>query len=153
MSNNPDGNFNFITIQSKPFSGQKPGTSGLRKKVPEFQQQHYTENFIQCVLDGGLGENKRGSILVVGGDGRFLCSQAVNIIIKVAAANGVSKLIIGQDGILSTPAVSHLIRKNDNGKAINGGIILTASHNPGGPKNDFGIKFNCENGGPAPDNV
>uniref|UniRef100_A0A1I8BCH5 phosphoglucomutase (alpha-D-glucose-1,6-bisphosphate-dependent) n=1 Tax=Meloidogyne hapla TaxID=6305 RepID=A0A1I8BCH5_MELHA len=121
--------------------------------VPEFQQQHYTENFVQCVLDGGLGEKKLGAILVVGGDGRFLCAQAVNIIIKVAAANGVSKLIIGRDGILSTPAVSHLIRKKDTGKHINGGIILTASHNPGGPKNDFGIKFNCENGGPAPDNV
>ncbi|CAK5019969.1 unnamed protein product [Meloidogyne enterolobii] len=122
MSNNPNDKFAIISVESKPFAGQKPGTSGLRKKVPEFQQQHYTENFIQCVLDGGLGVNKRGSILVVGGDGRFLCAQAV------------SKLIIGRDGILS-------------------GIILTASHNPGGPKNDFGIKFNCENGGPAPDNV
>ncbi|CAK5089066.1 unnamed protein product [Meloidogyne enterolobii] len=134
MSNNPNDKFAIISVESKPFAGQKPGTSGLRKKVPEFQQQHYTENFIQCVLDGGLGANKRGAILVVGGDGRFLCAQAVNIIIKIAAANGVSKLIIGRDGILS-------------------GIILTASHNPGGPKNDFGIKFNCENGGPAPDNV
>nr|CAD2174750.1 unnamed protein product [Meloidogyne enterolobii] len=153
MSNNPNDKFAIISVESKPFAGQKPGTSGLRKKVPEFQQQHYTENFIQCVLDGGLGVNKRGSILVVGGDGRFLCAQAVNIIIKIAAANGVSKLIIGRDGILSTPAVSHLIRKKDDGRQINGGIILTASHNPGGPKNDFGIKFNCENGGPAPDNV
>ncbi|KAL3091545.1 hypothetical protein niasHS_005100 [Heterodera schachtii] len=141
------------TVQTKPFAGQKPGTSGLRKRVPEFQQSNYTENFVQCVLDGGLGEAKRGAVLVVGGDGRFLCPQAVNVIIKIAAANGVSKLIIGRDGILSTPAVSHLIRKRDNGRQINGGIILTASHNPGGPKNDFGIKFNCENGGPAPDNV
>ncbi|KAF7635972.1 hypothetical protein Mgra_00004693 [Meloidogyne graminicola] len=125
----------------------------VKRLVIEFQQQHYTENFIQCVIDGGLGENKRGAILVIGGDGRFLCSQVISIIIKVAAANGISKLIIGRDGILSTPAVSHLIRKKDNGKNINGGIILTASHNPGGPKNDFGIKFNCGNGGPAPDNV
>uniref|UniRef100_A0A915DKH0 Alpha-D-phosphohexomutase alpha/beta/alpha domain-containing protein n=1 Tax=Ditylenchus dipsaci TaxID=166011 RepID=A0A915DKH0_9BILA len=110
-------------------------------------------NFVQCVLDGGLGNDKRGSTLVVGGDGRFLCAQAVNVIIKVAAANGVSKLIIGQDGILSTPAVSRLIRKKDGGRFIHGGIILTASHNPGGPKHDFGIKFNCDNGGPAPDHV
>uniref|UniRef100_A0A914HZB9 phosphoglucomutase (alpha-D-glucose-1,6-bisphosphate-dependent) n=1 Tax=Globodera rostochiensis TaxID=31243 RepID=A0A914HZB9_GLORO len=145
--------FKTATVQTKPFAGQKPGTSGLRKRVPEFQQANYTENFIQCVLDGGLGNAKRGAVLVVGGDGRFLCPQAVNVIIKIAAANGVSKLIIGRDGLLSTPAVSHLIRKGDNGRQINGGIILTASHNPGGPKNDFGIKFNCENGGPAPDNV
>uniref|UniRef100_A0A915NXE1 Alpha-D-phosphohexomutase alpha/beta/alpha domain-containing protein n=1 Tax=Meloidogyne floridensis TaxID=298350 RepID=A0A915NXE1_9BILA len=109
MSSNPNDKFAIINVESKPFAGQKPGTSGLRKKVPEFQQQHYTENFIQCVLDGGLGANKRGSILVVGGDGRFLCAQAVNIIIKIAAANGVSKLIIGRDGILSTPAVTERI--------------------------------------------
>jgi len=83
----------------------------------------------------------------------FLCTQTVNVIIKICAANGVAKLIIGRDGILSTPAVSHLILKKDNGKLIKGGIILTASHNPGGPKHDFGIKFNCANGGPAPDNI
>ncbi|KAK6041901.1 phosphoglucomutase/phosphomannomutase, alpha/beta/alpha domain I [Cooperia oncophora] len=140
-------------VQTKPFQGQKPGTSGLRKRVPEFQQQHYTENFIQCVLDGGLGSKKKGATLVVGGDGRFLCKEAVNVIIKISAANGVSHLIIGQNGFLSTPAVSNLIRKGFQGKKIDGGIILTASHNPGGPKADFGIKFNCENGGPAPDGV
>uniref|UniRef100_A0A0N5C2G7 phosphoglucomutase (alpha-D-glucose-1,6-bisphosphate-dependent) n=1 Tax=Strongyloides papillosus TaxID=174720 RepID=A0A0N5C2G7_STREA len=136
-------------ISTKPFPGQKPGTSGLRKKVAEFQQPNYTENFIQCILDGGLGEKKHGSTLVVGGDGRYLCPETVSLIIKISAANGISKLIVGKDGILSTPAVSNLIRKNKT----SGGIILTASHNPGGPKNDFGIKFNCSNGGPAPDNV
>uniref|UniRef100_A0A7E4UXH9 phosphoglucomutase (alpha-D-glucose-1,6-bisphosphate-dependent) n=1 Tax=Panagrellus redivivus TaxID=6233 RepID=A0A7E4UXH9_PANRE len=139
--------FKVATVAVKPFAGQKPGTSGLRKRVPEFQQENYTENFIQAVLDGGLGAKKAGATLVVGGDGRYLLPQAINVIIKIAAANGVKKLIIGKDGILSTPAVSNLIRK----RHTSGGIILTASHNPGGPKNDFGIKFNCENGGPAPD--
>ncbi|KAK6735443.1 hypothetical protein RB195_018575 [Necator americanus] len=140
-------------ISTKPFQGQKPGTSGLRKRVPEFQQEHYTENFIQAVLDGGLGAKKKGSVLVVGGDGRFLSLEAVIVIIRIAAANGVARLIIGQNGFLSTPAVSNLIRMGFDGKKIDGGIILTASHNPGGPKGDFGIKFNCENGGPAPDSV
>uniref|UniRef100_A0AC34GPJ5 Phosphoglucomutase n=1 Tax=Panagrolaimus sp. ES5 TaxID=591445 RepID=A0AC34GPJ5_9BILA len=139
--------FKVQVVPTKPYQGQKPGTSGLRKRVPEFQQEHYTENFIQCVIDGGLGSNKQGSTLVVGGDGRYLCPQAVSVIIKICAANGVKKLIIGRDGIFSTPAVSNLIRK----RKTDGGIILTASHNPGGPKNDFGIKFNCNNGGPAPD--
>uniref|UniRef100_A0A914X8D8 phosphoglucomutase (alpha-D-glucose-1,6-bisphosphate-dependent) n=1 Tax=Plectus sambesii TaxID=2011161 RepID=A0A914X8D8_9BILA len=141
------------TVSTKPFEGQKPGTSGLRKQTPVFQQEHYTENFIQCILDGGLGDNKRGAVLVVGGDGRFLCPETTNVIIKIAAANGLSKLIVGQNGFLSTPAVSCMIRKKDGGNTISGGIILTASHNPGGPKGDFGIKFNCENGGPAPDHV
>ncbi|KAI1705102.1 phosphoglucomutase/phosphomannomutase, alpha/beta/alpha domain I domain-containing protein [Ditylenchus destructor] len=153
MSDPVEATFKVEAVTTKPYAGQKPGTSGLRKRVPEFQQEHYTENFVQCVLDGGLGKDKQGSTLVVGGDGRFLCPQAVSVIIKVAAANGVSKLIIGQDGVLSTPAVSRLIRKRDGGRFIHGGIILTASHNPGGPKNDFGIKFNCDNGGPAPDQV
>ncbi|CAJ0606553.1 unnamed protein product [Cylicocyclus nassatus] len=141
------------TVQTKPFQGQKPGTSGLRKRVPEFQQEHYTENFIQAVLDGGLGNKKKGATLVVGGDGRYLLMEAVNVIIKIAAANGIGHLIIGQNGFFSTPAVSNLIRKGFEGKHIDGGIILTASHNPGGPKADFGIKYNCENGGPAPDHV
>jgi len=139
--------FKVQVVPTKPYQGQKPGTSGLRKRVPEFQQEHYTENFIQCIIDGGLGANKQGATLVVGGDGRYLCPQAVSVIIKICAANGLKKLVIGQDGIFSTPAVSNLIRK----RKTNGGIILTASHNPGGPKNDFGIKFNCDNGGPAPD--
>ncbi|KAI6170116.1 Alpha-D-phosphohexomutase domain containing protein [Aphelenchoides besseyi] len=150
-----EANFHVTTVTTKPYEGQKPGTSGLRKRVPEFQQQHYTENFVQCVLDGGLGDEKKGAVLVVGGDGRFLLQQAINVIIKIAAANGIRKLIVAKDGILSTPALSRLIRSKqyNDGQKIHGGIILTASHNPGGPKNDFGIKFNCENGGPAPDAV
>ncbi|KAI6243029.1 Phosphoglucomutase [Aphelenchoides fujianensis] len=147
--------FHVTTVTTKPFDGQKPGTSGLLKRVSEFQQEHYTENFVQCVLDGGLGAEKKGAVLVVGGDGRFLCPQVVNVCIKIAAANGLRKLIVAKDGLLSTPALSRLIRskKYNDGQKIHGGIILTASHNPGGPKNDFGIKFNCENGGPAPDAV
>ncbi|KRK05296.1 uncharacterized protein Dyak_GE27981, partial [Drosophila yakuba] len=108
--------------------------------------QNYTENFVQAILEAN-GAALVGSTLVVGGDGRFYCKEAAELIVRLSAANGVSKLLVGQNGILSTPAVSSLIRHN---KAL-GGIVLTASHNPGGPENDFGIKFNCENGGPAPD--
>lgn len=135
-------------VATSPFEGQKPGTSGLRKKVKVFQQPNYTENFVQCILEC-VGDAIRGSTLVVGGDGRFFLKEAIQIIIKICAANGVSRLIIGQEGILSTPAVSSLIRDNK----VLGGIILTASHNPGGPENDFGIKYNCENGGPASDAI
>lgn len=113
-----------------------------------FEGANYTENFIQCILDSSDGA-VAGSTLVVGGDGRYFCKKAAETIIRICAANGVSKLLVGKDAILSTPAVSSLIRRN---KAY-GGILLTASHNPGGPDNDFGIKFNCENGGPAPDAV
>lgn len=137
---------NSVTVDTKPYEGQKPGTSGLRKKVKVFVQENYTENFIQCILD----VNKTsliGSTLVVGGDGRYLVKEVVDKIIKISAANGVSKLIVGQNGILSTPAVSYIIRKY---KTL-GGIVLTASHNPGGVDEDFGIKFNCSNGGPASD--
>ncbi|VDN06348.1 unnamed protein product [Thelazia callipaeda] len=143
--------YKVVTVSTKPYEGQKPGTSGLRKKVPEFQQNNYTENFIQCILDAVLNDQKKNATMVVGGDGRYLCSETVNIIIQIAAANGLRKLIVGQNGFLSTPAVSCLIRKHDS--LICGGIILTASHNPGGPKADFGIKLNCENGGPAPEKV
>jgi len=136
------------TVSSTPFEGQKPGTSGLRKKVKVFTQPNYTENFVQCILDANKAE-LAGSTLVVGGDGRFYGPEAVRLIIRISAANGVGRLLVGQNGILSTPAVSSLIRFH---KAL-GGIVLTASHNPGGPENDFGIKFNCENGGPAPDKV
>ncbi|KAG6795225.1 phosphoglucomutase isoform X1 [Apis mellifera caucasica] len=135
-------------IETRIYDGQKPGTSGLRKAVQVFMQEHYTENFIQAILQA-LGDKLFGSTLVVGGDGRYYVKEAVEKIIKIAAANGVKKLIIGQNGILSTPAVSTIIRKY---KTL-GGIVLTASHNPGGPDADFGIKFNCENGGPAPDYV
>ncbi|XP_065199585.1 phosphoglucomutase-1 [Planococcus citri] len=137
-----------IQITSRVFEGQKPGTSGLRKAVKVFQQQHYTENFVQCILSA-VGDRLAGCTLVVGGDGRYYSAEAVDIIIKIAAANKVAKLIIGQNGILSTPAVSCIIRKYQ----VIGGIILTASHNPGGPDNDFGIKYNIENGGPAPENI
>nr|AAG44904.1 phosphoglucomutase [Drosophila melanogaster]AAG44911.1 phosphoglucomutase [Drosophila melanogaster]AAG44912.1 phosphoglucomutase [Drosophila melanogaster] len=133
-------------VATKPYEGQKPGTSGLRKKVKVFTQPNYTENFVQAILEAN-GAALAGSTLVVGGDGRFYCKEAAELIVRLSAANGVSKLLVGQNGILSTPAVSSLIRHN---KAL-GGIVLTASHNPGGPENDFGIKFNCENGGPAPD--
>lgn len=117
-------------------------------QVKVFIQPNYTENFVQCILDA-VGPSIVGSTLVVGGDGRYYCQDAVRLIVRICAANGVTKLIVGQNGILSTPAVSSLIRFN---KCL-GGIVLTASHNPGGPENDFGIKFNCENGGPAPDKV
>ncbi|XP_076051178.1 phosphoglucose mutase 1 [Oratosquilla oratoria] len=134
-----------VTKPTKPFDGQKPGTSGLRKKVKVFQQEGYTENFIQCILS--VVEGLEGSTLVVGGDGRFFGKKAVDIIVKMCAANGVGRVLVGQEGILSTPAVSHLIRK----RKTQGGIVLTASHNPGGPEEDFGIKFNISNGGPARD--
>lgn len=136
----------IATVATAPFEGQKPGTSGLRKKVKVFTQKNYTENFVQCILDAN-GAALAGSTLVVGGDGRFFCREACELIVRICAANGVSRILAGQNGILSTPAVSSLIRRH---KAL-GGIVLTASHNPGGPENDFGIKFNCENGGPAPD--
>lgn len=137
-----------VQVATKAYDGQKPGTSGLRKAVKVFQQEHYTENFVQSILNA-LGSQLPGSTLIVGGDGRYFCKEAVDIIIKISAANGVSKLIVGQNGILSTPAVSCLIRKYK----VSGGILLTASHNPGGPDNDFGIKFNISNGGPAPTGV
>ncbi|GFR66176.1 phosphoglucomutase [Elysia marginata] len=137
------------TITTAPFDGQKPGTSGLRKPVGTFQQPHYSENFIQAGLTAGLGDKLVGASLAVGGDGRFFCKEAAQLIIKMAAANGVSKIVIGQNGILSTPACSHIIRKYK----LDGGFILTASHNPGGPKGDFGIKYNISNGGPAPEGI
>lgn len=134
-----------MTHKTTPFSDQKPGTSGLRKQVSQFQETNYLPNFIQSIFNC-LPELK-GSTLVVGGDGRYFNKEAIQIIISMAAANQVGKLLIGQSGILSTPAVSNLIRKN---QAL-GGIILSASHNPGGPKGDFGVKYNASNGGPAPE--
>lgn len=136
------------TIKTSPIPGQKPGTSGLRKKVAVFQEKNYSENFVQSVISS-IPEGAEGATLVIGGDGRYYNSEVVQIIAKISAANGVKKLIIGQNGILSTPAASHVIRKY----GATGGIILTASHNPGGPKNDFGIKYNLANGGPAPESV
>lgn len=137
-----------VTVSTTPYDDQKPGTSGLRKKVKVFQKQNYTENFIQATLSA-MGDKLIGSTLVVGGDGRYYVKEAVDLIAKISAANKVRKLIIGQNGILSTPATSCIIRK----RHTDGGIILTASHNPGGPDEDFGIKFNIENGGPAPTGV
>ncbi|XP_021927167.1 phosphoglucomutase isoform X2 [Zootermopsis nevadensis] len=140
--------FKSVIVPTRPFDDQKPGTSGLRKRVTVFQQQNYTENFVQAILNS-LGDDLQGSVLVLGGDGRYYVKDAAKLIIRICAANGVKKLIVGQHGIFSTPAVSNLIRKRNT----SGGIILTASHNPGGPDKDFGIKFNTDNGGPAPDYV
>ncbi|KAF9101921.1 Phosphoglucomutase-2 [Mortierella sp. AM989] len=136
------------SIPTKPFEGQRPGTSGLRKRVKVFQQEHYTQNFIQATLDA-IPTGAKGATLVIGGDGRYFSEDAVQMIIRIAAGNEVSKLIIGQHTILSTPAASNLIRI----RKATGGILLTASHNPGGPDNDFGIKYNMSNGGPAPESV
>lgn len=135
------------TIATQPFTDQKPGTSGLRKKVKVFKQSHYLENFVQCVFD--TQREREDAPLVVGGDGRYYNRQAIQIILRIAAANGCTRVLLGQGGIFSTPAVSHLIRKHN----ARGGLILSASHNPGGPDEDFGIKFNTPNGGPAPEKV
>ena len=131
-------------IKTTPHSGQKPGTSGLRKKVTAFQQENYLENFVQSIFS--IATELKDNLLILGGDGRYYNTQAIQVIVKMAAANGIKKVMVGQHGLLSTPAVSCLIRKY---KAA-GGIILSASHNPGGPDGDFGIKFNTSNGGPAP---
>jgi len=131
------------TIASQAFNDQRPGTSGLRKSVKTFQQEHYLENFVQSLFDVLSGYH--GKTLVLGGDGRFYNRTAIQIIIRMAIAAGFGRIIVGQDGLLSTPAASHLIRKNE----AFGGVILSASHNPGGPEGDFGIKFNTANGGPA----
>ncbi|MFM7447152.1 MAG: alpha-D-glucose phosphate-specific phosphoglucomutase [Leptolyngbyaceae cyanobacterium] len=137
----------ILTIATQPFTDQKPGTSGLRKKVPVFQQPHYLENFIQSIFNSL--EGYQGQTLVVGGDGRYYNRQAIQIILKMAAANGFGRVLVGKGGILSTPAASCVIRKNQ----AFGGIILSASHNPGGPTEDFGVKYNTGNGGPAPEKV
>jgi phosphoglucomutase len=135
------------TVATTPFDGQKPGTSGLRKKVPVFQQPHYVENFVQSVFSSLEGYD--GQTLVVGGDGRFYNREAIQVVLKMAAAAGFGRVMVGRGGILSTPAASCVIRKH---KAF-GGIILSASHNPGGPHGDFGIKYNIGAGGPAPERI
>ncbi len=134
-------------ISTKPFDGQKPGTSGLRKKVPVFQQPHYAENFIQSIFDALEGYS--GQKLVIGGDGRYFNREVIQTAIRMAAANGFGRVLVGRDGLLSTPAASNIIRHS---KAF-GGIVLSASHNPGGPDGDFGIKYNAGNGGPAPEKI
>jgi phosphoglucomutase len=137
----------MLTISTTPFTDQKPGTSGLRKKVPVFQQPHYLENFVQSIFDSIAAPP--GSTLAVGGDGRYYNREAIQIILKMAAANGFGRVLVGRGGILSTPAASCVIRKY---KTF-GGIILSASHNPAGPDGDFGIKYNIGAGGPAPEKV
>ena len=134
------------TVATQPIAGQKPGTSGLRKKTPVFMGPHYLENFVQAIFDV-IGA--KGKTFVLGGDGRYFNDRAAQVILRMAAANGAARVIIGQGAILSTPAASHLIRLNNT----DGGIIMSASHNPGGPNEDFGVKFNMSNGGPAPEGV
>ncbi|APH71403.1 alpha-D-glucose phosphate-specific phosphoglucomutase [Aquibium oceanicum] len=135
------------TVATTPYDDQKPGTSGLRKKVPVFQQPNYAENFIQSVFDSL--EVFEGKTLVIGGDGRFYNREVIQTAIRMAAANGFGRAIVGKGGILSTPAASNVIRKN----GAFGGLVLSASHNPGGPNEDFGIKYNVGNGGPAPERI
>ncbi|MCP5418952.1 MAG: alpha-D-glucose phosphate-specific phosphoglucomutase [Gammaproteobacteria bacterium] len=135
------------TVSTQPIQGQKPGTSGLRKKVRVFQQTHYLENFVQSIFDAL--EGYQGQTLVLGGDGRYYNREALQIILKMAAANGFGKVLIGRGGLFSAPAASCVIRKY---KAF-GGVLLSASHNPGGPNEDFGIKYNISAGGPAPEQV
>jgi phosphoglucomutase len=138
----------FRRVTTAPYADQKPGTSGLRKKVTVFQQPNYVENFVQAIFDT-LGERRQGATLVIGGDGRFLNREVVQVALRIAAANGFGRILVGRGGLLSTPAASGLIRSSG---AI-GGVVLSASHNPGGPDGDFGIKFNVAHGGPAPEEV
>ncbi|MES3025258.1 MAG: alpha-D-glucose phosphate-specific phosphoglucomutase [Pseudomonadota bacterium] len=135
------------TIASSPIDGQRPGTSGLRKKVVEFRRPHYLENFVQAIFNT-LGDCS-GQTLVLGGDGRYFNRPAIQTILRMAAAHGFERVLVGQGGILSTPALSCVVRK----RGALGGIILSASHNPGGPDGDFGIKYNAANGGPAPEKI
>lgn len=136
----------ILTVATTPIEGQKPGTSGLRKKTPVFMSRHYLENFVQAIFDT-VGAS--GKTFVLGGDGRYFNDRAAQVILRMAAANGAARVIVGQGAFLSTPAASHLIRLN----RTDGGIIMSASHNPGGPNEDFGVKFNMPNGGPAPEAV
>lgn len=135
------------TVATQPIPGQKPGTSGLRKKVKVFQEPGYLENFVQAIIDSA--PDLKGGTLVVGGDGRYHNDRAIQTILQMAAGNGIGRVLVGQGGLLSTPAASNLIRQH----RAQGGIILSASHNPGGPEGDFGVKFNTANGGPAPEKV
>ena len=134
-------------VSTQPIEGQKPGTSGLRKKTRTFMEPHYLENFVQSIFNAIGGAE--GKTFVIGGDGRYFNAEAIQTILKMAAANGAVKAIVGQNGLLSTPSASHLIRLNKT----DGGLILSASHNPGGIDEDFGLKFNIQNGGPAPESV
>ena len=135
------------TVSKGPFAGQKPGTSGLRKKTRVFMEPGYLECFVQATFNAIGGAS--GKTFVVGGDGRFFNREAIQTIIKMAAANGAARVIVGQGGLMSTPAVSHMIRL----RGTDGGLVLSASHNPGGIDEDFGVKYNVGNGGPAPENI
>jgi phosphoglucomutase len=135
------------TVKTQPIEGQKPGTSGLRKKTAVFMQPHYLENFVQATLTGTGGA--KGKTYVLGGDGRYFNDRAAQVILRMLAANGAARVIVGQNALLSTPAASNMIRQ----RKADGGIIMSASHNPGGPDEDFGVKFNGANGGPAPEEV
>ncbi|XP_043695537.1 phosphoglucomutase, cytoplasmic [Telopea speciosissima] len=147
--------FKVSRVETTPIDGQKPGTSGLRKKVKVFKQPNYLHNFVQSTFNALPPQKVKGATLVVSGDGRYFSKDAIQIIIKMAAANGVRRVWIGQNGLLSTPAVSAVIRERigADGSKATGSFILTASHNPGGPHEDFGIKYNMENGGPAPEAI
>ncbi|KAL2920574.1 Phosphoglucomutase chloroplastic [Bienertia sinuspersici] len=142
-------NYTIRSVPTKPYDGQKTGTSGLRKKVKVFMQENYLANWIQALFNSLPSEDYVNGVLVLGGDGRYFNKEAAQIIIKIAAANGVAKIFVGQDGILSTPAVSAVIRK----RKANGGFVMSASHNPGGPEYDWGIKFNYSSGQPAPESI
>eukprot|EP00250_Pteridium_aquilinum_P007980 c17579_g1_i1 orf=112-2004(+) len=144
----PEG-FQVTAVPTKPIEGQKTGTSGLRKKVKVFKQNNYLGNWIQALFDSLPPEDYKDGTLVLGGDGRYFNKEASQIIIKIAAGNGVGKVLVGRDGMISTPAVSAIIRK----QKANGGFIMSASHNPGGPENDWGIKFNYSSGQPAPESI
>ncbi|KAB2624205.1 phosphoglucomutase [Pyrus ussuriensis x Pyrus communis] len=142
-------------VETTPFDGQKPGTSGLRKKVKVFTQPHYLQNFVQSTFNALPSDQVKGARIVVSGDGRYFSKDAIEIIIKMAAGNGVRSVWVGQNGLLSTPAVSAVVRERvgADGSKSSGAFILTASHNPGGPNEDFGIKYNMGNGGPAPESI
>ena len=137
----------MVIAFSDPFKDQKPGTAGLRKTVKVFSQKNYLENFIQAIFDSV--PSLKGGVIVVGGDGRYYNDVAIQTILRMAAANGVGRVLVGENGLFSTPAVSATIRKY----GAEGGIVLSASHNPGGKNGDFGIKFNGQNGGSAPEPV
>src|SRR5437016_5490964 len=146
------GNAHIKIVQTTPFADQKPGTSGLRKRTRLFMQPHYVENFVQAVFNTVREDLKSGfenETLVVGGDGRYYNRATAQIILRMAAANGFDRVLVGRDGLLSTPAVSAVIRR----RSALGGLVLSASHNPGGIDEDFGIKYNVRNGGPAPEKI
>ncbi|KDO27702.1 hypothetical protein SPRG_07331 [Saprolegnia parasitica CBS 223.65] len=147
------GKLKASVVSTAPIEGQKPGTSGLRKKTKAFMAEHYLNNFVQSTFDALPSKDLHGGTLVVSGDGRYFNKEAIQTIIKMAVASGVDRVWVGQNGLLSTPAVSAVIREREGGAVAFGAFILTASHNPGGIDEDFGIKYNCENGGPAPEKL